>query len=138
MPGDGRGYLPVVAGVLPDALGRVLLARRLPGGPHGGLWEFPGGKVEAGESAAQALARELREELGVEVAVGDALASVDHAYPHLAIRLTAFWVQLRAGVPRPLHCQQVRWVAPAEFSRYPMPAADLPIARRLAAGASPG
>ncbi len=127
--------LAVVAAVLRDAQGRVLLAQRLPGGPRGGLWEFPGGKVEPGEAPRDALARELVEELGIEVAVGDEVLSVDHAYPHLRLRLTAFACTLLAGTPTTLHCQAFAWVAQAELASYPMPEADLPIARRLASGA---
>lgn len=128
---EGADPLPVVAAVLRDGRGRVLLARRLPGGPHGGLWEFPGGKVEEGEAPEEALARELLEELGVGVAVGEEVACVDHAYPHLHIRLTAYFCTLVSGDPVPLHCQEVAWVEPAELLSRPMPEADRPIARRL-------
>jgi len=127
-----HGPVPVVAGVLQHGQGRILLARRLPGGPHGGLWEFPGGKVEAGESPEEALARELVEELGIEVAVGEEVLAVDHAYPHLTLRLTAYACALVAGDPTPLHCQEFAWVRPEAFGAYPMPEADLPIARLLA------
>lgn len=124
--------LPVVAAVLRDAQGRVLLARRLPGGPHGGLWEFPGGKIEPGETPREALARELAEELGIQVAVSDELLAVDHSYPHLRIRLTAYACTLAAGAPAPLHCQEFAWVSPGDLASYPMPEADVPIARKLA------
>ncbi len=123
--------LAVVAAVLRDGQGRVLLAQRLPGGPHGGLWEFPGGKVEPGETPEAALARELVEELGIEVAVGEEILAVDHAYPHLCLRLTAYACTLVAGAPRALHCQGFAWVPLGELARYPMPEADLPIAGLL-------
>jgi 8-oxo-dGTP diphosphatase len=126
--------IPVVAAVIRRADGRVLLAQRLPGGPHGGLWEFPGGKVEDGETPEAALAREIREELGVTVVVGDPLLTVEHAYPHLVIRLMAYSCRLADGTePRPLLCQELRWVPPAGLLARPMPAADLPIARLLRA-----
>jgi len=130
--------LAVVAAVLRDGQGRVLLARRLPGGPHGGLWEFPGGKVEPGEMPEEALARELVEELGIQVTVGDEVLAVDHAYPHLRLRLIAYACTLRAGTPATLHCQDFAWVTPAELTSYPMPEADLPIARLLAGQGSVG
>jgi len=129
--------LEVVAAVIRGDDGRVLLAQRLPGGPHGGLWEFPGGKVEAGESQEAALRREIREELGVEVEVGGALLSVDHDYPHVRIRLSAYACTLAAGVPRPLHCQDFAWVLPEEFGSYPMPAADLPVAEAVRGDGTP-
>lgn len=127
----GRPSVEVVAAVIRGDDGRVLLARRLPGGPHGGLWEFPGGKVEPGETHRQALARELAEELGVEAAVGDEVLAVDHAYPHLSLRLTAYACTLLAGIPAPLHFQALAWVLPEDLASYPMPEADAPIARRL-------
>ncbi|MDW7709546.1 MAG: (deoxy)nucleoside triphosphate pyrophosphohydrolase [Deferrisomatales bacterium] len=128
---EGPVFLPVVAAVLRDGRGRVLLARRPPGGPHGGLWELPGGKVEAGESSREAVARELREELGVVVAVGGEVGSVDHVYPHVAIRLTAYACTLVSGTPEPLQGQELAWVEPAGLLSRPMPAADRPLVRRL-------
>lgn len=124
-------YVPVVAAVIRANDGRILLAQRPAGGPHGGLWEFPGGKVEEGESPEEALVREILEELEIEIAVGEELTSVEHAYPHVAIRLTAYECRLLRGVPRPLHCQDFSWVDPDRLLSYPMPEADLPIARFL-------
>jgi len=121
---------PVVAAVVRRSDGHVLLAQRLPGGPHGGLWEFPGGKVEAGETPEEALAREIHEEMGVRVGVGGHLLSVEHTYPHISIRLMAYACRLEDGCePRPLHCQALCWVPPGGLLGHPMPAADLPIAR---------
>ncbi|MDF1553273.1 MAG: 8-oxo-dGTP diphosphatase MutT [Deferrisomatales bacterium] len=119
----------VVAAVIRRADGRILLAQRLPGGPHGGLWEFPGGKLEPGETSEEALVREIREELGITVEVGERLLTVEHTYPHLAIRLTAYDCRVSKGAPRRLHCQDLCWVSPAGLLERPMPAADLPIAR---------
>ncbi len=127
-------WVPVVAAVIRDAAGRVLLARR-PRGHHAGLWEFPGGKVEPGETPEAALAREIREELGAEVAVGEPLCRVDHRYPHVAVRMTAYACRVVQGTPRPLHGQALAWVFPQELLRYPMPQADVPVARRVMAWA---
>ncbi len=129
--------VPVVAAVIRGDDGRVLLARRPPGGPHGGLWEFPGGKVEPGEAPEAALVREIREELGVEVAVEGRICTVEHRYPHLAIRMTAYGCRLASGEPRPLGCQAFAWVDPRDLLSYPMPEADRPVARRVMARPGP-
>jgi 8-oxo-dGTP diphosphatase len=123
--------VPVVAAVIRGDGGRVLLARRSRASRHGGLWEFPGGKVEDGETPEGALIREIREELGVEIEVGAALAQVNHDYAELCICLTAFDCRIVAGTPRALDCWEVAWVAPSDISSYPMPEADVPIARLL-------
>ncbi len=122
----------VVAAVIRDRVGRVLLARRPPGGPHGGLWEFPGGKVEPGETPEAALAREIREELGVGIAVGGRVAVVDHDYPHLAICLDAYACRIVRGEPRGADGQAVAWVWPRDLATYPLCAADVPVAARVA------
>jgi A/G-specific adenine glycosylase len=110
----------------------VLIAQRPEKGLLGGLWEFPGGKVETGESLPEGLRREICEELGVEVAVGEALGTYRHAFTHFKITLHAFRCTLLAGDPRPLQASDVRWVAPAELGRYPMGKVDRQIANRLA------
>jgi 8-oxo-dGTP diphosphatase len=121
----------VVAAVIRGDDGRILLARRLPGGPHGGLWEFPGGKVEEGEEEREALAREIREELGVEIEVSEEIARVAHAYPHASILLTAYSCRISGGTPHPHECWELAWVSAAELSSYPMPEADVPIAEKI-------
>lgn len=102
--------LQVVAAVLSDASGRVLVARRPFGKTNGGLWEFPGGKVEPGESHASALVRELREELGCEVEVGEKVASARHAYFHAVIVLHSYFCSVVAGEPRALEHLELRYV----------------------------
>jgi mutator protein MutT len=122
--------LHVVAGVIVKNR-RILLARRLPGGAHGGLWELPGGKVEEGEKPEEALRRELREELGIAVRVHGPVLETLHAYPHRTIRLAAYWCRIAAGEPRPLECAEIAWVFPAEMDPYPMPEADEPLRKLL-------
>jgi 8-oxo-dGTP diphosphatase len=132
---DGRP-VPVVAAVIRREDGAILLARRHPRSRHGGLWEFPGGKVEEGETLEIALAREIREELGVDVAVGVELTRVTHEYPHATILLVAHDCRILTGEPRPLDCWEVAWVSPPDLLTYPMPEADVPIARTLREGGS--
>jgi 8-oxo-dGTP diphosphatase len=133
VPGELLLLVPVVAGVLRDPAGRILLARRHPHSRHGGLWEFPGGKIEPGETPEGALARELLEELGIRVSVGTAVLRVEHVYPHAAIELTAFACRLEQGTPEPIDCWEVAWVEAGALLSYDMPEADVPIARLLAA-----
>ncbi len=111
--------------------GRVLLAQRPPHGLLGNLWEFPGGKVEPGETLAQALRREIREELGATIRVGAPLGTYRHAYSHFKVTLHAFRCHLEHGEPRPIEVQAVRWVPLSALDEYPMGHIDRRIARRL-------
>ena len=118
-------------GVVLDAAGRVLIDQRLPEGPLGGLWEFPGGKQEPGEAIEATIRRELREELAIEVTVGEELITLEHAYSHKRLRFVVHLCRWQAGEPQPLASQQVRWVVPGELSRYPFPAANARIIAAL-------
>ena len=111
-------------GVVLNGAGQVLIDQRLDEGLLGGLWEFPGGKQEPGEAIEATVARELREELAIDVAVGEELISLDHAYSHKKLRFVVHLCQWRSGEPQPLASQQVRWVHPSELSAYPFPAAN--------------
>ncbi len=113
----------------------ILIAKRQPEGLLGGLWEFPGGKPEPGESLEAAVVREVKEELGVEVAAGSKIASVDHAYSHFEITLHAFHCRYRSGTPRALGCQEYAWVKPGELDRYAFPAANRRVLARLSSEA---
>ncbi|GAB2493839.1 Nudix family hydrolase [Pseudoxanthomonas sangjuensis] len=117
----------VVAGVITDARGRVLLARRSGGRDMAGLWEFPGGKREAGETSEAALVRELREELGIEAEVGEALIEVPQLYPDKRLRLEVRRITGWKGAPRGHEGQALAWVAPDRLTSYAMPPADRPV-----------
>ena len=124
---SGAAPLHVVAGVIRDARGRVLLAQRAPGKHLAGLWEFPGGKSDAGEAAVDALARELHEELGLVVESARPLIRVPHAYPQQAIVLDVWQVSAWSGQPVAREGQRLAWVEADALVRLPMPAADRPV-----------
>jgi mutator protein MutT len=125
-----RAPLIVAAAVLQKE-GLVLIARRRPGGPRGGLWEFPGGKIEAGETAPVALRRELREELGIDTDIGECLLETEHAYPDLTVRLIVHRAIVRSGDPQPLDHDELRWVTTAELDRFAVVAGDQAIIDEL-------
>src|SRR5262249_2285022 len=97
----------------------------------GGLWEFPGGKKEPGESLKETVRRELLEELGIQVAVGKKLTEVDHAYSHFKITLHAHDCTYRSGKVQALSVRDCRWVKPQELKRFAFPAANQPIIQKL-------
>jgi A/G-specific adenine glycosylase len=111
--------------------GRVLVAQRLQDAMLGGLWEFPGGKRQDGETLQEALRRELGEEMDIDVAVGEQIAVVEHAYTHFRITLYAFICRRVAGEPRCLECQDFRWATPEEIRELPMAVTDRQIAETL-------
>ena len=111
--------------------GKVLLAKRPSKGLLGGMWEFPGGKVEEGETLEVCLGREIREETGAEIRVGEAFGIYRHAYTHFSITLHAFFCELIAGEPRAIEATELAWVKPMELNNYPMGKVDRQIARRL-------
>jgi 8-oxo-dGTP diphosphatase len=117
----------VAAAVVENRDGAVLLTRRPAHVHQGGLWEFPGGKLEPGEPVAAALRRELAEELGIEVQAHRPLIRVRHDYAERAVLLDVHRVTRYAGEPRGLEGQPLRWVLPPALGDYPMPAADRPI-----------
>lgn len=127
--------LLVVAAALVDAEGRVLVQRRPAGSRHAGLWEFPGGKIEPGETPEAALVRELDEELGIAVEPRSlspacfASEPLDERHLLLLVYLCRTWV----GEPRPLHASAVEWVAMADLRTLDMPPADIPLIALLEA-----
>lgn len=123
--------IEVVAGVIRDRRGRILLARRTEGRDLAGLWEFPGGKREPGETAEDALKRELHEELGIDIEVGAPLIRVPQAYPHKRLRLDVHEVHAWHGTVRGLEGQALAWVPPHKLVDYPMPPADVPVVAAL-------
>lgn len=121
-----RPTVEVVVGVIVGGAG-VLVTRRPKSASFGGYWEFPGGKLEAGETATEALHRELLEELGVKVAVETPLTELTHDYPTKRIRLRPFLCRVLEGQPRPLAATELRWVSVEELLGLRFPPANGPM-----------
>jgi 8-oxo-dGTP diphosphatase len=123
----------VAAVVLVDADGRVLLARRPEGKAMAGLWEFPGGKIDPGETPEAALIRELAEELGIDVAASclAPFTFASHAYPEFHLLMPLYVCRKWSGIPTAREGQRLAWVRPARLAEYPMPPADKPLVAML-------
>ncbi len=111
--------------------GQLLVAQRRLGDHLGGLWEFPGGKRMNHETFEECLRRELKEELDVEVEVGELLETVRHVYPEKQVLLKFFRCRLKQGEPRPVGCHDVAWIRAADLLAYDFPAADSTLIERL-------
>jgi mutator protein MutT len=120
-----------VAAALVFREGRVLITQRHAGAHLGGLWEFPGGKREPNEAFEACLQRELREELGIEVAVGELAESLTHAYPEKTVHLRFYRCRWIEHEPRPLGCAAFKWVTAGELKDYAFPAADARLLEKL-------
>jgi 8-oxo-dGTP diphosphatase len=121
----------VAAGILQDAEGRVLITERLCDGSFNGLWEFPGGKIGPGESATQALARELAEELGIELQVTRQFMNVCHDYADLSVSIDFFLVTDWRNDPAGIEGQRLRWVDASLLDAKELLPADLPVVEAL-------
>ena len=120
----------VVAALIWDG-NQFMICQRPAHKARGLLWEFVGGKVEPGESKAEALIRECREELGITVAVGDTFMDVTHTYPDLTVHLTLFHARIAEGVPQKLEHNDIRWITVGEIGQYEFCPADEVILERL-------
>ncbi|MFM5894177.1 MAG: (deoxy)nucleoside triphosphate pyrophosphohydrolase [Novosphingobium sp.] len=123
--------IAVVAAALIDRRGRVLLQRRRPDRQHGGLWEFPGGKLEAGETDVSGLIREIREELGVELDPGDLLRLDQASDADGGLVITLYTCRLWQGEPKCLDADAIDWFTPKEVLALPIPPLDRPLAEAL-------
>lgn len=121
----------VAVGVIQNACGEIFIAQRAADAHQGGLWEFPGGKLEPGETTSQALTRELREELAIDVEACEPLIQIRHQYPDKAVLLDVYRVTAFSGEPRGNEGQPVRWVSPGHLGHYAFPAANRPIIKAL-------
>ncbi len=127
------GVVLVSAVALMDAAGRLLLAQRPPGKKMAGLWEFPGGKVEPGETPETALIRECREELAITLAAVDleAVTFASHTYDDFHLLMPVYLCRTWQGEPTPQEGQEIAWVHPDEMPSWPMPPADAPLVATL-------
>jgi 8-oxo-dGTP diphosphatase len=119
--------LRVVAAVLHDGAGRVLVSERPRGKAWAGYWEFPGGKLQKSESEPDCVVRELHEELGITVQAQHGVMALSHDYPERTVLLGVHVVDRYAGAPRGAEGQQLRWVSPADLAQLPLLPADTPI-----------
>jgi 8-oxo-dGTP diphosphatase len=128
-----RPLVLVAAVALIDADGRVLLAQRPEGKAMAGLWEFPGGKVDAGETPERALIRELAEELGIDVSASclAPFTFASYTYSDFHLLMPLYLCRRWSGIPRPREGQRLTWVRPARLAEYPMPPADKPLLSSL-------
>lgn len=138
MAGQGKGRkaatgdkpLVVTAAVI-EKDGRILIARRKQGWRFAGKWEFPGGKIEPGETPEECLRRELREELDIEAEVGEFFCSSTYRYSHATVQLLVYRAYHVAGEYTLHDHQEIRWVLPTELAQYDFPEADKPVIEKL-------
>lgn len=111
--------------------GQILIDRRRPQGLMGGLWEFPGGKIEPGETIIECIKREISEELAIEIEVGSHLITIAHDYIQFTVTLIVHYCQHISGHPMPLECDEIRWVTLNELDNYQFPEANIQIIHAL-------
>lgn len=117
--------------------GEVLIDRRKPEGLLGGMWEFPGGKIEPEETVQDCIRREIQEELAIEIQVGEHLITVDHAYSHFKVSLQVYHCRHLSGDPQPIECDEIRWVSLDQLDQFPFPKANSVIIATLLAQPRP-
>jgi 8-oxo-dGTP diphosphatase len=122
-------------GIVCNKQGKILIDRRRAKGEMGGLWEFPGGKIEPGETIEDCIKRELKEELGIEVSVGNCLTTIEHQYPEFHVTLFVHYCQYLKGIPQAIECEEVRWVNIWELDKYVFPDANYEIITLLKSSA---
>ncbi|MDY6897325.1 MAG: 8-oxo-dGTP diphosphatase MutT [Cyanobacteriota bacterium] len=110
---------------------QILIDRRRPEGAMGGLWEFPGGKIEPGETIEECIKREIDEELAIDIEIGEHLITIDHTYTDLRVTLTVHECHHLQGVPQALECDEIRWVNLEQLEQFDFPAANFQIIAAL-------
>ena len=124
-------HIVVGAAVVTNRKGEVLIAQRRNEDMLGGLWEFPGGKQESGETIQQCISRELKEELGINVETAEFITTIKHAYSHFTMDMHTYFSKIKSGRPRPIECQDYRWVKISALREFPYSKADLYVITEL-------
>ena len=117
--------------VIWNQAGEILIDRRKLGGTMGGLWEFPGGKIEPGETVLECIKREIREELAIEISVGELLILIEHTYPTFHLKAIVHHCQHLGGIPQPIESEEIRWVTVQDLDKYQYPAANSAIIQAI-------
>ena len=131
---DAPSLIPhkkIGVGVIRNSLGQILIDKRLDRGEMAGLWEFPGGKVEPNETVENCIKREIEEELGIEVSVGERLTTIEHKYPKFRVTLFVHYCRYIGGTPKTIECEEIRWVSVSEIDKYTFPEANYEIINLL-------
>ena len=117
--------------VINNQQGQILIDRRRQSGEMGGLWEFPGGKIEPGETIEECIEREIKEELNIKISVGDRLTTIVHTYKAFNVTLYVHNCKHISGIPQPVECDEIRWVEPIQMNQYQFPQANIQIINLL-------
>jgi 8-oxo-dGTP diphosphatase len=117
--------------VISNEAGEILIDKRKMSGAMGGLWEFPGGKIEAGETIVDCILREIQEELAIEISVGEHLITIDHTYPTVRVTLIAHYCKHIGGIPQPIESDEIRWVEVGDLHEYQFPDANVAIIQAI-------
>jgi A/G-specific adenine glycosylase len=124
-------HITVGAAVTTNSKGEVLIAQRRETDMLGGLWEFPGGKQELGETIEECIVRELDEELGIKTVTGEHVMTVNHAYSHFTMTMHVYRARIVSGRPRPIHCADYAWVKVPNLGKFAYSKADLQVVAQL-------
>ena len=126
-----KAHKQIGVAVITNADGKILIDRRKNEGEMGGLWEFPGGKIEPGETVEECIEREIKEELDIKIAVGDRLTTIVHDYKKFKVTLYVHLCQHLSGKPQPIECDEIHWVETSIMNQYKFPQANIEIINLL-------
>ncbi|MCC0177574.1 8-oxo-dGTP diphosphatase MutT [Waterburya agarophytonicola K14] len=126
-----KAHKKIGVAVISNPKGKILIDRRKSDGEMGGLWEFPGGKIEPGETVEECIEREIKEELDIEITVSDRLTTITHDYQTFTVTLYVHLCQYIRGKPQPIECEEIQWVDPFLMNQYQFPQANAKIINLL-------